>query len=189
VIRRTALVLGGIAVAGFGLGACSDADRIGEAEEGIASVLGERLGDDATAVAVTCPDDARLDPGATLECEVAIDDADPQAVAFAIGEEGSVSPAVAVIPTAAVERYLVAELAAAAEGEVTADCGDATLVVHDVGETFECTVVRASDAAEFDVTVEIRSLDGSVTYTVVATTTTTTTAPPAVDPAATTVPP
>jgi hypothetical protein len=109
-------------------------------------------------------------------------------VPFAIGEAGSVSPAVAVIPTAAVERYLATELATAAEAGVDVDCGEAPLVVHDVGETFACTVVRSSDGASFDVTVEVRSLDGSVTYTVAATTTTATTVP-AVDPAATTVPP
>lgn len=177
-----------VAVVGLGLLACGgEADRVGEAEDGIATALDERLGDDAAAVAVTCPDDAVLDAGATLACDVAVGDGDPQPVPFAIGDGGSVSPAVAVIPTAAVERYLATELATAAEAGVEADCGDAPLVVHDVGETFACTVVRSTDGARFDVTVEVRSLDGSVTYTVAATTTTTTV--PVVDPAATTVPP
>lgn len=186
-MRRSRL-LGAAVAAALALGACGETDRVGEAEDGIASALGERLGADAGSVEVSCPDDAVLDAGATLECEVAVGDGDPQAVAFAIGEEGAVSPAVAVIPTDAVETYLAAELATAAESEVTADCGDSTLVVHDVGGTFTCSVVRASDGAAFDVTVEVRSLDGSVTYTVAATTTTAPTAPP-VDPAATTVPP
>jgi hypothetical protein len=178
-----------VAAAGVGLLACGgETDRIGEAEQGIASALGERLGDDAGEVEVTCPDDAVLDPGATLGCEVAIGGGAPQPVPFAIGEAGAVRPAAAVIPTAAVERYLAAELATAAETDIQADCGEASLVVHDVGESFVCTVVRSSDAARFDVTVEVRSLDGSVAYTVAATTTTAATAP-VVDPAATTVPP
>lgn len=175
------------AVVGF-LACGGGADRVGEAEQGIASALGARLGDDAAEVEVSCPDDAVLDPGATLACEVAIGDGAPQPVPFAIGDAGAVSPAVAVIPAAAVERYLAAELATAAETGIEADCGEAPLLVHDVGETFVCAVVRSSDGTRFDVTVEVRSLDGSVAYTVAATTTTATTAP-VVDPAATTVPP
>jgi hypothetical protein len=189
IARRAPLAaaLGVLVLAGV-LGACSEEHRVGEAEDGIAAVLGERLGADGGAVEVSCPDDAELETGDTLECEVVVDDGDPQAVAFAIGEEGSVSPTAAVIPTGAVEDYLAAELATAAEGEVAVDCGESALVVHDVGGTFTCTAVRTSDGVVFDVTVEVRSLDGSVTYTVAATTTTTTTVP-AVDPNAPTTAP
>lgn len=169
------------------LGACSEPqDRVGDAEAGIADAFAERLA--VEDVVVTCPDDAELESGTDLACEVSVGGAEPQPVAFAVGEGGAVSPAVAVIPTAAVEEYLAVELATAAEGAVEVDCGDAPLAVHDVGGTFPCEVVRASDGAAFDVTVEVRSLDGSVTYTVAATTTTAPPPPPA-DPAATTVPP
>lgn len=168
--------------------ACSDDDRVGDAERGIAEVLAERL--DVDDVTVSCPEDAALDAGTTVACDVVVGGAEPQPVPFAIGDGGAVSPAVAVIPTSAVEDYLATELAVAAEGAVEADCGDAPLVVHDVGETFACTVERTSDGAAFDVSVEVRSIDGSVTYTVAATTTTTPpTAPPVVDPSVTTVPP
>lgn len=176
-----------VAVAVVGAAGCgSSSDPVGEAEEGIAAALAERL--EAADVTVSCPDDADLDDGSNLACDVTVDGAPPQTVPFAIGSGGAVSPAVAVIPTSAVEAYLVSELTTAAEGEVEVDCGDAALVLHDVGETFGCTVERVTDGAGFEVTVEVRSLDGSVTYTVATTTTTATTAPP-VDPAATTVPP
>jgi hypothetical protein len=184
--RRAGAVLA--AVAAVALGACgSEQDRVGEAEAGIAEVFADRLAVDD--VAVACPEDAELEAGTELACTVSVGGADPQEVAFAIGDGGAVRPTVAVIPTAAVEGHLAVELAAAAEGEVDADCGDAPLVVHDVGGTFTCAVVRASDGVAFDVTVEVRSLDGSVTYTVAATTTTTPPAAAPPDPAATTVPP
>lgn len=166
---------------------CGTTDRVAEAEEGIAAALAQRLAVDE--VRVSCPDDAELDDGSTLACDVAVGGGDPQPVAFTIGSGGAVSPAVAVIPTTSVEEYLASELAVAAEGEVVADCGGAALVVHDVGETFTCTVDRVSDGARFEVTVEVRSLDGSVTYSVATTTTTTAPITTPADPAATTVPP
>ena len=170
-----------------GLAACGDeeVDRVGEAEAGIATALGERLGADVAGVTVACPDDASLEAGTSLACEVTVGDGTAQDVSFTIGEAGVVSPTEAVIPTAAVETYLAEELATPAESAVEVDCGEATLVVHDVGGTLTCTAVRSADGVAFDVIVEVRSLDGSVTYTVVATTTTTA-PPPPVDPAATT---
>lgn len=178
---RTPRGLGALAIVVVLIGGCSDDDRVGEAEAGIAEVFADRL--DVADVTVRCPDDAALESGSDLSCEVSVGRSDPQAIAFAIGEEGSVSPTVAVIPTTAVEGYLASELATSAGGEVEVDCGDAPLVVHDVGGTFSCDAVRTSDGVGFDVAVEVRSLDGSVTYTVATTTpttvaTTTTLAPP-----------
>ena len=167
--RRAGLAAAGVAVLVAG---CGSEDRVAEAEVGIAAALAERL--EVDDVVVTCPDDAELEDGSSLACDVAVGGAEPQPVPFSIGDGGTVSPSAAVIPTAAVEAYLASELATAAEGEVDADCGDAPLLVHEVGSTFECTAERLTDGALFEVTVEVRSVDGSVTYTVATTTTTTT---------------
>ena len=159
----SALALGVLLVA-----SCSETDRVGEAEEGIAAVLETRL--DSAAVGVTCPDDAALDEGATLTCAVAVGGAEPVDVPFEIGEGGSVRLAAAVLPTPSVEEHLRTELAASAEGEVAVECGDAPVLVRTVGGTIPCDVTRAIDGVGLLVQVEVQSLDGSVTYTVASTT-------------------
>jgi len=171
-IRPPVVVLAGLAGAAL-LGACSSEDRVGEAEEGIAQVLAERL--DGATVVVTCPEDADLEEGASLSCDVAIGDADPLEVPFEVGASGSVRLAASVLPTPAVEQHLRTELAGPAEGEVEVDCGDDPLLVRDIGGTFMCDVTRITDGVGFTVAVEVQSLDGSITFTVATTTTTATT--------------
>ena len=175
-----AIVLGLVVV----LAACSSEDRVAEAEEVLAAALGDRLGgDDAPRVAVTCPDDASLDAGSTLHCDVAVGEDAGQSVAFTIDDESGVELASAVIPTADLVAYLVAELTPPAEGPVEVDCGEDTVLVESVGGTVTCEVVRASDGSRFEVVVEVTAIDGTVTYEVQpSSTTTTTTAPPVTAP-------
>jgi hypothetical protein len=154
------------------LAACGSADRVGETEDAVAAVLAERLDHEIDAVEVTCPDDADLADGASLECEVAVDGEGPQALALEIGAEGNARLISAVIPTSAAEAYLVDELAGPAQSDVEVDCGDAPLLIGAVGDTFTCEAVRASDGAAFDVTVELTAVDGTVRYRVETTTTT-----------------
>lgn len=186
--RRRLARLGLVGLLGAaGLAACSDEpDRLEEAQDGIAAALADRLDEPVDDVVVTCPDDALLEDGSDLTCEVAVGDADPQPVPFTIAEGGSVRPASAVIPTPAIVAHLESELATPAEGAVEVDCGDAPLVVKDVDDTITCDVVRTADGVAFTVEVAIRSLDGSITYTVATTSTTSTSTTLPVDPSATT---
>ena len=179
--RVTLAVALGLAVV---LGACSSEDRVAEAEEVLAAALGERLsGAEARQVSVTCPDNASLDTGSTLHCDVAVGEDAGQSVAFTIDDESGVELASAVIPTADLEAYLVDELTPPAEGPVEVDCGDDTVLVESVGGTVTCEVVRASDGSRFEVVVEVTAVDGTVTYEVQpSSTTTTTTAPPVTAP-------
>ena len=119
---------------------------------------------------MTCPDDADLAEGATLDCDVAVDGGEAQRVALEVGADGHATLTSAMIPTQAAEAYLVGELAGPAQSDVTVDCGDLALLIGAVG-AFTCEAVRASDGAAFDVTVEVGALDGTVRYRVETTTT------------------
>jgi hypothetical protein len=158
------------------LAACGDGDgRVADTEVAIAGVLADRLADADLQgeVVVACPDDADLDTGSRLVCDVAVGGASAQPVAFDVGPEGELALAASVIPTVAAEAYLAGELSTAAGDEVEVSCGDRPLLVGDVGDRFECDAVR-SDGAVFEVAVEITGLDGAVRYDVATTSTTST---------------
>lgn len=141
------------------LAACGGDGQGGVAriEEAIASAVVEAVALDDDEVAVTCPDDASLDEGAELTCDVAVGGADAQAVPFSIDLERRVVLAAAVIPTAAAEAHVAEELA----GDQEVACGDGALLVGAVGSTFRCEA-RGDDTAEQVVEVSISSLDGAV---------------------------
>ena len=82
------------------LGACSDDDRIGEAEDGIAAVRSVSASGRTPATSrSSCPDDAVLEAGATLELRRGRRRRRRrEAVAFDIDEDGSVRLAAAVHP-------------------------------------------------------------------------------------------
>jgi hypothetical protein len=162
-----------VVAASVALAACGDgADRVAETETAIAGVLEERLTDAGLEgeVAVTCPDDADLEAGSRLVCDVAVGAAGAQAVAFDIGPEGELALAVSVIPAVAAEDHLAGELSAAAGDDVEVSCGDEPLLVGEVGDQFECEAVRG-DGATFTVAVELTGLDGAVRYDVATTST------------------
>jgi hypothetical protein len=168
--RPVARVLAASLVA---VAACGDGgDRVAETEVAIAGVLGDRLADAGLDgdVTVSCPDDAELEAGSRLVCDVAVGDAAAQAVALDIGAEGELALAVSVIPAVAAEEYLAAELSTAAGDDVEVSCGDEPLLVGEVGDRFECEAVRA-DGAAFTVAVELTGLDGAVRYDVATTST------------------
>ena len=168
-MTRNAIVAAAVAVVALAAG-CGADDRVADTEAAIASVLAQRLDEPAAAVAVACPDDADLDEGSTIECEVAISGSDAQRVGLEIGAEGGATLTSAVIPAEAAEAYLVTELSGPAQSEVTVDCGPRPLLVGAVGDTFTCEVVRETDGVAFDVTVEVAALDGTVRYRVETTT-------------------
>jgi len=146
-----------------------DPTAVEEAEDGIASVVAERL-DDAGAevddVEVRCPDDAEIEAAATLRCDVVVDGADPVVVDLVVGAAGEVQLQRAVIPTAAAEAYLTGELTGPAEGPVEPNCGAAPLLVASIGDELRCEVVRASDGAVRTVVVTVLAVDGTVRYVV-----------------------
>lgn len=162
--------------------ACGEADRVERAEDGIGAVIADRLGVDGGDVDVRCPADAALDPGATLTCEVEVVGADPQPVGFVVTGDGEIALGSAAVPTEAAEAFLVDTLATSAGVPVSVDCGEAPLIVREVGDTFSCTVTRSSDGSVFAATVRAVSVGGELEFQVVpgpTTTipTTTTTAP------------
>lgn len=175
-MKRAAVVLALV------LTACGDSDEPdpgAEAEAGVRAVLVERLEAEPEDIVVTCPDELAVAPGTTFACSVAVGEADPVDVELAVGDDGIVELRRAVVPTTAAETYLEAELAGPAEGEVTVDCGDAPLLVADVGDALQCDVTRTDDGSTRPVVVTVLSLDGTVRYRVeAATTTTSTIAPP-----------
>jgi hypothetical protein len=177
-VNRTALVVVLL------LAACGEEepDPVAEAEAGVQAVLVERLDAEPEDVVVTCPAELEVAPGTTFACSVAVADADPIDVDLAVDADGVVELRRAVVPTAAAETYLEGELAGPAEGPVTVDCGDAPLLVADVGDELRCDVTRTDDGSIRPVVVTVLTLDGTVRYRVEApttTTTTSTTAPPA----------
>ena len=174
---------GGVAAALFGLAlvGCGDDEpaRAQVAEERITESLNDVL-EDLGPVAVACPDDVEVAAGETLTCDVTVDGAQAQAVAFQVGEDGVISRTSVLIPKAAAEAYLVEDLTTAAEGPVEVTCGAEALIVREVGEAFSCTSVRLNDGATFLVDVKVTSDDALVQYdlTPVPTTGTTQVAPP-----------
>jgi len=169
------------------LAACGDdaPDPVSEAETGVAAVIADRLEAGAGDVVVTCPEDVEIEAGAAFTCAVAVGGADSVDVPLAVTADGTIELRRAVVPTAAAEAYLAAELAGAAEGPVEPDCGDAPLLVADVGAELRCEVVRTADGAVRPVVITVLALDGTVRYRVEppatvpgSTSTTSTTSPP-----------
>jgi hypothetical protein len=178
---RSARLVGAL-VGAFGLvvGACGEEeepDPIAEAEAGIVDVIAERLDATADDIAVTCPADLVVEAGARFDCDVVVHDAAPIAVDLAVSENGIVELQRAVIPTDAVEDYLEAELAVAAEGPVETDCGTEPLLVADVGDELRCDATRSADGAARIVVVTVLAADGTVRYRVETPPTTTTSLP------------
>jgi hypothetical protein len=179
-VRRSRLLLGAALVPVLALGACGDdeADPTAEATAGIAAVVAGRVGVAPTQVAVACPEELVVEAGVEFTCAVTIAEADPIDLDFAVTIEGVVELQRAVVPTADAETYLAGQLAGPAEGAVQVDCGEAPLLVADIGDQLRCDAVRP-DGTPHTVVVEILTLDGTVRYQVEpANGATTTTAPP-----------
>jgi hypothetical protein len=164
---------------------CGDADRVENAEGGIAAVIADRVGATSSgSVDVSCPAGASLDPGATMTCAVRIDDADAQPVDFVVTGDGEIALVSAAVPTDAAEAFLVDKLEASAGVPVTVDCGSEPLIVRAVGDTFTCEASRVSDGSTFAATVRAVTVGGELEYQVVPgptttlPTSTTTAAPP-----------
>lgn len=167
---RTAAVAVVAFVAGYAVAGCGDdgPDPIAEAEAGVASVIADRLEAKREDIVVTCPEELELEPGVDFVCAVGVGPAAPVDVALLVAEDGTVELTRAVIPTAAAEAYLAAELTGPAEGPVQPHCGDAPLLVADVGDELRCEVVRTTDGAVRPVVLTVLALDGTVRYRVEA---------------------
>lgn len=152
------------------LGACAEdgPDAAEEAESALAAVVAERLDVGVPHVGVQCPEDLDVEAGTEFSCVVTVGDATPVDLALAVEADGTVELRRAVVPTQAAEEYLVAELAGPAESPVVADCGDAPLLVADIGDELRCEVVRTADGAVHPVVVTVLALDGTVRYRVEA---------------------
>lgn len=161
--------------------ACGDDEQPDPGEEaavGVAAVVAERLNTAAGEVRVTCPRDLDVEVTPVFTCAVGVAGAEPVEVGLAVAADGTVELQRAVVPTEAAEQYLVGELAGPAEGDVEVDCGDAPLLVADVGDDLRCEVVRVADGAVRTVVVTVVALDGTVRYRVEAPGTVTGPSPP-----------
>jgi hypothetical protein len=163
-----------LAVVGLAAAGCGDGDRVSNAEEGIAAVIADRMGDMSKGgVDVSCPADADLVAGATMTCGVRVDGADAQAVDFTVTGDGEIALQSAAVPTSAAEAFLVDKLEASAGVPVAVDCGDDPLIVRAVGGTFTCEATRSSDGSTFAATVKAVTVGGELEYQVVPGPTTT----------------
>jgi hypothetical protein len=165
-VRSVALA----AASALAVGACADeeADPGAEAATSLVAVLAERLDVDVDEIEVDCPEDLEVEPGLAFTCSVTVEGADPVDLPLVVGDGGEIEQQRAVIPTAAAEAYLDAELEVPAEGPVDSDCGEVVLLVADVGDELRCEVRRSLDGATLPVVVTVLSLDGSVRYRVEA---------------------
>lgn len=175
--RRWLVVV--VAAGAVGVAGCGEEGRVDNAEGGIAAVIAERIGSSSGDVDVSCPADATLDPGATMTCDVQVDDAEAQPVDFTVTGDGEIALMSAAVPTEAAEAFLIDKLQASAGVPVTVDCGSEPLIVRPVGDTFTCEASRSSDGSTFAATVRAVTVGGQLEYQVVpGPTTTLPTVPP-----------
>ncbi|MCW2773665.1 MAG: hypothetical protein JWN91_1991 [Nocardioides sp.] len=116
----------------------------------------------------TCPGDADLEKGATIDCSVAIDGVKaPYTVTVTSVEDGhakfEIAPAQAIVSVAKTVEIIQAQMEKQGLAGVTVDCGGVAVVVQDPQTSFTCTLTKGDQSQ--DVTVAIEDLDGNVTIT------------------------
>ncbi len=113
----------------------------------------------------TCPDDADVKKGASIECTVVVAGVEaPYTVTFTSvdGDDAKFD----IVPTKAIVSVdeVVASIQDQVTGQgltnVTVDCGAAAVVVQDPQTSFTCTLTHGDQTQP--VTVEIKDLDGNV---------------------------
>lgn len=116
----------------------------------------------------TCPDDVEVEEGKSFECIVEIEGVDaPYTVTLTEedpgGESGNfhMKPAKPIIDVSIVVDFVRSRLNQASAG-AEVDCGDAAVIVTEVGGTFDCTVSdeRGSETA----TMVVKNVEGDVSF-------------------------
>ncbi|MGY1808018.1 DUF4333 domain-containing protein [Blastococcus sp. SYSU D00669] len=170
----SALVLiGGLVVGGILLFGTSYVDAA-DAERQLTAFTEEQAG--VTPADVSCPTDVELEAGATFSCSASLEGQPITYTVTQTDDEGNAEFALdnTVVPVAAVEEEVSAQIAADIESEtgvdvqLATDCdtGDRTLLVDPAGTTLDCTVTNLEDTSRsIQVTATVAE-DTSVSYEV-----------------------
>jgi Domain of unknown function (DUF4333) len=168
--KRAALAAALLVPVLAGLGACSASVSTGSGYDAGAVAkqvqkAQEEAAPDLDVTDATCPDDADVKKGATMECSVTIEGVKaPYAVTFTSVEDGDakfdLAPAQAIVSVEKTVAAIQKQVDAQGLGDVDIDCGDAAVIVEDPKTSFTCTLTQGDQTQ--DVTVEIEDLDGNV---------------------------
>lgn len=148
---------GSVSVGGGGYDPDDVAKQVQEAQE--------KATPDFEVTGATCPDDSDPEEGATIDCSVTIEGVEaPYAVTFTEVTDDNVkfdiAPAQAIIATDKVVTYLQEQATDQGLEDVTADCGDAAVLVQEPDTTFTCTLMQGDQTQ--DVTMRVQDLEGTV---------------------------
>ncbi len=170
--RRRALLVG-VVVAGLLLSGCSFELSLGggpdldEVEDKLVEEQ-EKATPDLAVGGATCPEEVDVEEGATLECTVDIEGVEaPYKVTLTeVNEdEERVSfqsePAKPIIDVSLVVEFLRGNLNTRSQG-AEIDCGDAAVLVTEVGETIECTV--SDERGSETVPLVVKNVEGDVGF-------------------------
>lgn len=115
----------------------------------------------------SCPDDSEPEKdGDTTECTVEIDGVEATyLVTFTdVSDDGvkfDIEPAEAIVSVAKTVELFQGEIAKQGFPDAEVDCGEAAVVVQEVGSTFTCDLT--ADGTTIEGTVTIDDVDGNVT--------------------------
>jgi hypothetical protein len=168
--KRTALALALLVPVLAAFGACSANVSVGSGydADAVAKQV-QKAQEDATpdldVSDSTCPDDADVKKGASIECSVTIEGVKaPYAVTFTSVEgddaKFDIAPAQAIVSVEKTVAAIQDQVVAQGLTNVTIDCGDAAVIVQEPKTSFPCTLTHGDRTQ--DVTVEIEDLDGNV---------------------------
>lgn len=155
------------------LGACSGTVTVGSKSgydaDAVAKQVQKAQADatpDLDVTDATCPDDADVKKGASIECSVTIAGVvAPYSVTFTSVEGDNakfdIAPAKAIVSVAKTIAVIQEQVDAQGLGKVDIDCGDAAVIVQDPKTDFTCTLTR--DGQTQDITVQLEDLDGHIT--------------------------
>ena len=174
IIAQRVLAAAFLVPALIGLAACSgsvstgsdyDADAVAEQ---IQKAQAEQT-PDLEVTGESCPDESEPEKGDTTECTVEIDGVEAAyTVTFTeVTDEGvkfDIAPVQAIVSVQATVEAYQAELEKQGYADVEVDCGDAGVVVQEVGSTFTCQLSQGESS--FERTVTIDDIDGNVTFEV-----------------------
>lgn len=162
-MRRAAAVVAALAlgwVPACGEPASLDVDG---AEGRIASQLATTY--EVDVADVRCPDEVRVERGATFTCDVELGGAEVAVEVRQVDDEGGleVEPTDAVLVTVRVEADIVEVLADRfSRPDATVTCDGPDVRVEPAGATFACTAVDGDE--ERTVEVRVRDARGALTY-------------------------
>ncbi len=164
-MRRAPLVL--VAVTAVLVGGCGGQAQLDmvRARTAITASLNKEY--DLAVTGLRCPEDVEARAGRSFRCRLSIGGRPLVVRVVQRGDEGDlrVEPAAAVLRMDRVRKDLAATVAEQlGKGRLRVDCGPDQVKVVDPGGDFDCKV--SDGASTKTVTVRVRDVSGSLTYTV-----------------------